>query len=200
LKRLIEVDSKTLNFKTLNSETLNSETLDSETVDSEMLDPETLNPETLDWEKVVDENNNGSGFRRSGRLSKHNINNTESSIQENSKKRRREIKGNVRGGVSLSKHQWEAREQLKAPKVSIKDDIHDIIGWLASTGILEAAQENAQKMFNTLTVSAPTQESISTLNHCAQALQKNDKANFDLNFKSIILLIEAARINRRYVH
>jgi len=132
-------------------------------------------------------------------LSKLNINNTESSIQEISK-RRREIKGNVRGGVSLSKHQWEAREQLKAPKVSIKDDIHDIIGRLASPGILEAAQENAQKMFNTLTVSAPTQESIITLNHCAQALQKNDKANFDLNFKNIILLIEAARINRRYVH
>lgn len=108
--------------------------------------------------------------------------------------------GNSRGGVSLSKPQWEAREQLKAPKVSIKDDIHDIIGRLASPGILEAAHENAQKMFNTLTISAPTPEPISTLNHCAQALQQNDKANFDLNFKSIILLIEVARINRQYVH
>ena len=108
--------------------------------------------------------------------------------------------GCVRGGMSVSKPQWEVLQQSKAPKLTIKEDIHDIIGRLASPGVLEAAQENIDKMLNTVTLPATANKSLSTLNQCAQGLQKTDKANFYLNFKSIILLIEAVRITHQYVH
>lgn len=200
---------------TVNNQIPTAKFLDSEMFDPEVLDPEILDPvdcpEILDFSggEILEDNEdtNGSGITgdtidpitsgRSGRFSKRN--------QKKRKKQQVETRSSgpavcVRGAVSLSKRQWEVREQSKAPKVSIKDDIHDIIGRLSASDILQMAHNNFQKMFSTAPLPTPTDESFSTLNYCAQGLLRSERADFIGNFKSIILLIEVVRITHRYVH
>ena len=84
-------------------------------------------------------------------------------------------------------------------KLTVNNNIHEIIDWLASPGILEDAKEKTNNIFATVISPHPAQESLSKLNQCAQGLQKTDKTGFNINFKNMILLIETVRITHQYI-
>jgi hypothetical protein len=106
----------------------------------------------------------------------------------------------IRGGVSLSKHQWEVREKAVAPKVSLKDDIHYIIGRLASPTILEEAIANTRALLKVPLPSSGSEpiDSLGSLNSFARHLQEVKSTGFLLTFQGIIILIEIVRLTQRY--
>jgi hypothetical protein len=107
----------------------------------------------------------------------------------------------ARGAVAVSKNQWKVQEKSKAPKISLKDNIHEIIGRLAAPNIFEDASANASTMLSALESELPgtTSESGGALNQCAQRLQKCKMIGFRGVFHTIISLIEVVRIKKEYV-
>ena len=100
--------------------------------------------------------------------------------------------------MALSKHQWEVREKEKAPKITIKEDLHDVIASFASSDLLAEAMENIRMLCNSLPPSSHP-EPVGTLNFFAQQLQERKTTGFISSFMGMITLIEIVRLHDRYV-
>jgi len=100
--------------------------------------------------------------------------------------------------VALSKHQWEVREKEKAPKVTFKEDLHDIIGRLASPNLLAEAIVNIRMLCHS-PLPPPHPEPAGTLNFFAQRLQEYKSSGFLSSFMGMITLIEIVRLAEQYV-